>query len=699
MKYKEELQCDHFKSIVKISYDKQGSGIIFLPKIGSQYIYILTAKHNFQDNSNRLISLEKLNYEEIQVTFKEYNEDNFINISITDVIYLDVDLAILVVLTNTVKEDILKILPILNILDNNFSHCIFKGYPAIKNGNIQCVHSSYHAKIHRNFFTITTKQQQLTFDSSELDNTVGFSGSGLLTAFNKKPALTGVVVKVSNSFNEIDCVDLKIVYEDINIQLNKKGYPLIDILESESLELSKSNEIETIESYQTNLSTDLNISEQHKEIIKKLESYDIEGAKELLERISQPSGETFRLKALVALTDKNLELAFRYLEDAKNKEVIPNDLEFVKGLAYYFSSIDKKGYERITPYPINRLYRKFDQESQKNIQKAQEILFDLSTKNKNLDYDVWYLASLHLIDLKRAENKVKEFIDNNPLHYGAIAYIVAFNFDIDLNLSIQKLEEMEDKNINNIIDLVNCYNHQKLFNKTFILLEDRKDKFEDIELLEKCYINTYMLNKEFDDALKIIKQSTNESIKKLEKVIVVEMYHETAQWEKLIKFYEKDLTIENLYNICKVKAIQNDWEFITDKTDDLLKDLQLYEVLDLVITAEFNTKHYTKVLDLLEKYNDLYNDLNDKFKRIKARCTINLGNPLDSIKVLESIKNKELNDFIELIGLNKKIGNDIEASTYAFQLFKEKEKEFGIKDKLHLGNLIKYENPIVGKVY
>lgn len=697
MKYKQELQCDHFKSIVKISYHKQGSGIIFLPKIGSQYIYILTAKHNFEDSRDSLISLEKLNYEKIQVSFKEYDEDDFINILIKDVIYFDIDLAILVVLTNTVKEDILKILPVLNILDNNFSHCIFKGYPSIQNGNIQCVSSNYHAKTNRKFFTITTKQQQLTYDSSELDNTVGFSGSGLLTAFNKKPALTGVVVKVNNSFNEIDCVDLKIVYEDINIQLNEKGYPLINILESESIELSKSNEIETIESYQTNLSTDLRISEQHKEIIKKLESYDIEGAKELLEKICQPSGETFRLRALVALTDKNLDLTFKYLEDAKNKEVIPNDLEFVKGLAYYFSSIDKKGYERITPYPINRLYRKFDQESQKNIQKAQEILFDLSTKNKNLDYDVWYLASLHLMDLKKVENKVKEFIDNNPLHYGAIAYIVAFNFDIDLNLSIQKLEEMEDKNINNIIDLVNCYNHQKLFNKTLILLEDRKDKFEDIELLEKCYINTYMLNKEFDNALKIIKQSTNESIKKLEKVIVVEMYHETAQWEKLIKFYEKDLTIENLYNICKVKAIQNDWEFITDKTDDLLKDLQLYEVLDLVITAEFNTKHYTKVLNLLEKYNYLYNDLNDKFKRIKARCTINLGNPLDSIKVLESIKNKELNDFIELIYLNKKIGNDIEASTYAFQLFKENEKEFGIKDKLHLGNLIKYENPIVAK--
>ena len=67
MKDKEELGCDHFKSIVKISYYKQGSGIIFLPKIGSQYIYILTAKHNFEDSRDNLISLEKLNYEKIQL--------------------------------------------------------------------------------------------------------------------------------------------------------------------------------------------------------------------------------------------------------------------------------------------------------------------------------------------------------------------------------------------------------------------------------------------------------------------------------------------------------------------------------------------------------------------------------------------------------------------------------------------------------
>lgn len=702
MKDKEELGCDHFKSIVKISYYKQGSGIIFLPKIGSQYIYILTAKHNFEDSRDNLISLEKLNYEKIQLTFKEYDEDDFINISIKDVIYLDmeIDLAILVVLTNTVKEDIVKILPVLNILDNNFSHCIFKGYPSIQNGNIQCVHSSYHAKTNRKLFTITTKHQLLTFDSSELENTVGFSGSGLLTAFNKKPALTGVVVKVSNSFNEIYCVDLKSIYKDINAKLNEKGYSSIDILESESIELNKSDKIESINNYQTSLSTGSGISEQHKEIIKKLEIYDIEGAKELLERISQPSGETFRLRALVALTDKNLELAFKYLEEAKNKEIIPNDLEFVKGLAYYFSSIDKIGYERITPYPINRLYIKFDQESQKNIKKAQEIFFDLSNKNENVDYDVWYLASLHLMDLKKMKDKAKEFIENNPLHYGAITYIVAFDFDMDLNPSIQKLEEIEEKTINNILDLVNCYNHQKLFDKTIVLLEDRKDKFEDIELLEKCYINTYMLNKDFDEALKIIKQSNNESIQKLEKVIIVETYHETAQWEELIKFYEKNLTIENLYNICKVKAIQNDWEFITYKTDELIKDLQLYKVLDLVITAEFNTEHYKKVLDLLEKYNYLYVDLNDKFKRIKSNSLFKLGNPLECAILLDSLENKTPSDIFTLIDISKKIGDSAKVEKLVNDFFITNKNSLNVREKLQLGNIVKDDSPtFANKIY
>ena len=42
--------------------------------------------------------------------------------------------------------------------------------------------------------------------------------------------------------------------------------------------------------------------------------------------------------------------------------------------------------------------------------------------------------------------------------------------------------------------------------------------------------------------------------------------------KKNAKIILRDLAIENLYNICKVKAIQNDWEFISEKADLVLLD-------------------------------------------------------------------------------------------------------------------------------
>jgi len=704
MSNEEEIGCDHFKSVIKLKYYREGSGIIFLPTTESPYAYILTAKHNFKDKDNNLIPIEKIDNEKVKIDFKEYDEDSFINIAAKEVLYLDdveIDLAIIIVEVSSLHKIILKAIPILNILDNQFSHCIFKGYPKISNNNIQCIKSKYHAKTNRKLFTITSDHNLSSFDFSEHDNTVGFSGSGLLTAFNKKPALAGVIVKVNNSFSEVDCIDLKVVFQNINEVLNDRGYLEIDIIESESIELSKSNEIETLKNYQTNLTTDLNISDQHKEIIEKLESYDIEGAKSLLDDISEPSGETYRLKALVALTDKDISLAFSHIENAKNKEVIPNDLEFVTGLVYYFSSIDESGYKKISPYPIDRLYIKRDQLSQENILKAQEIFLELSCKNENTDYDVWYLASLHLTDLEKTEEKVKELSEKNPLNYGVITYTTAFDFDVDLSTSIKKLEEIKDKSINNIIDLVNCYNHHKLFEKTIVLLEENKNSFDkNSELLEKCYVNTYMLDEKFDEALKIISNSENESIKNLESIVNVESYYRNAQWDELISYYEKDLETDNLYNICKVKAIQNDWEFISGKANELLEKLPLFEVLDLVLTAKYNIKQYKDVLQILESYNKIYFVLNEKLKRIKSHCLYKLGKPQESALLLDSLQRKTPNDIFALIDISKKIGDSTRVESLVSDFYIKNQNNLNVREKLQLGNLVKDDSPnFADKIY
>lgn len=350
----ENIQCDDFTSIVKISYIKNGSGIIFLPKSNSQYAYILTAKHNFEDNSNNLVLVDDLNYQNIQVKYKEYNEDDFIDIPVKDIFYLDIDLALLIVELSIIDKEVIKIIPILNIFTNKFSHCIFKGYPNISDNDIKCLYSKHHAKLNKDLFTITTEQQQSTIDFSALENTVGFSGSGLLTAFNKKPVLTGLLTRVSNSFNEINCINLSVVYNELNNKLNQKEYPQIEIIQSESIESNKLNKIESINTHQTTLATDGSTSGKHQKIINYLEKYNIKEAKKLLKTIKEPTGETFRLNALVALTDKNIVLAYENIEKAKNKEVVPNDLEFVQGLTYYFSSISENGYEKLSPYPINQ---------------------------------------------------------------------------------------------------------------------------------------------------------------------------------------------------------------------------------------------------------------------------------------------------------------------------------------------------------
>lgn len=700
MSKSKEIECRDLKTSVKVEYNKQGSGIIFCPKKSNDFAYVLTAKHNFYD-LDKPIDLNDINKEKVLIEYKKFRSSDSIIIRCHDIILFEVDLALIVVKIEDIDDNLLSLLPTYSILSTNtFSHCIFKGYPESGNDFTKCLIAKYTDQIEENIFSIKCSPLASS-EYSEVENTIGFSGSGLITSFNNNPTLVGVIIKVASVFNEIECVDLSKEYVIINQELIKKGYAEIEIIEIETIEFSKSNEIESIDNYQTSLSTKSDITVQHKEIIKKLESYDICGAKKLLKEILEPSGETFRLNALIALTDKDIALAFSHIENAKNREVVPNDLEFVKGLIYYFSSIDKKGYEKISPYPIDRLYIKTDPKSQEHIKEAQNIFQELSDKHENLDYDVWYLASLHLTDLNIVAKKVAEFIKTNPLHYGSITYITAFNFDIDLKESIIKLNEMKDKSVNHIIDLVNCYNHQKLYAKTVVLLEENKNKFEDnSELLEKCYINTYMLDEKFDEALDVVNQSSNESIKRLESNIIIEKYYSTSQWDELVSFFGKDLTIENLYNICKVKAIQNDWEYISDHAIKLLEEMPLLHILDLVVTAKYNSKDYKSVLEILESYNNIYSDLNEKLKRIKSNCLLKFGNPKESIMLLESLENKTPEDIFTLIDMSKKIGDSEKVEKLVHDFYITNKNSLNVREKLQLGNIIKDDSPtFANKIY
>ncbi len=678
------LDCNELKKYtVKVSYDMQGSGVIFLPLQESKYCYTLTAKHNFKDMNRKIIPIEELKLSDIKIEYKKFKSHNFQTIMCEDVIYTDYDLAILITQTSVVEKiiDNIEVLNILNI--DRFDDCTFKGYPAISPKKSRCLHSHYLEQSDENIFTIDVSKTLSTFESSEVENTSGFSGSGVLTPFSNEPYLVGLILNVENAFNELTCLDFRKI--NINDILEKHNYPRIEIIDKETFVNLENKVCKVIKSINPKLSSEEFNSSKNKiyELLEKrvarteynklnmvyysnstdklnndmlnyLENSELQKAKDLSQVLS-PNGETYRLKALISLFEKDIDSAKKYIKKAKDKMVVVRDIEFTEGLIYYFSAILKDGFDNLTPYLIDRVFVKNDKDSLESIQKAQSTFLNLSSKYQSVDYDTWYLASLHLTSLTETKKMAKEFIEKIPNHYGAIIYITTYKFDIDLSKSIEYFENIEYKSFKDIISLFNCYIHKSLYEQALALLDTSKDEFKDISLFERNYINIYMLQYNFEEALNIINQSENKNIKTLKDSILIEQYYYNKEWDKLIKLYEKENRPLGLFKICRVKAIQNDWKFIASCADELIESIQTEAVFDLILTATYNNREYKKTLEIFKKYNIV---LTDKLKRIKSNSLDKLGETVKAISITEDIVEKDSYDMSNLIYQYNKIGSN-----------------------------------------
>ena len=733
------IRCDDLeKYTVRISYDqRQGSGIIFLPNEDSNYSYILTAKHNFKDSNDKLIPKENLSLKKIKIEYREFDDVPFSQILCEDIIYHDeLDLAIIIVSADTVKKVILKLSQLSILSIESFSQCIFKGYPCVSKSSSTCLDGKYKERAERTTFKIKV-DDLASYHQSEFQNTRGFSGSGVLTPFNNEPFLVGLILEVKSAFNELKCLDFR--YIDINSILEEADYPPIKVESKEVFEDIESKAFEVIQSInpklssedtqknldkikeilqkrQTrssfgdrmmmfSLSSDIsvfnnetdNTDDLNKEALKYLENGNILGAKEVLESIAIPNGETYRLKALLCLQEKDISSANEYIEKAKENKANAKEIDFTQGLIYYFSSLQEDGYTNLNPYPIDSIYIKYDRRSLENIKKAQSIFLELSERNENIDYDTWYLASLHLINLEQTYIKSKKFIEEKPNHFGAIIYIVAFGFDIDLSNSIKYINAIENKNLQNIIDLINCNIHMRNYSQALTLLVENKDSFEDKVLLEKSYINIYRAQTLFDEALEIIDNSTNETIKKLKQFIIIEKLFFNKHWNELIKIYIKDDTSLGLFRLCKIKAILNDWKFVASKVDTLVDNLENISVFDLVITALYNNKEYEKALNLLEKYSEIFGELTDKLKRIKSNSLNKIGNTNQAISILEGIKEKGFDDINNLIYQYNKMGSFNKIESLALNIIDDENIPYHLK--ISTASIIKNKNnPLAQKL-
>jgi len=647
------MDCDFLKKYtVKITYKNQGSGIVVLASQSSKYSYILTAKHIFKEDGT-LISKADLILKDIIIEYQEFDDDPFKLIECKDIYYTqEHDLAILMVEENSIKNIIPNILrlEILNI--PSFEECFFKGYPKSSKPSSRCLESEQIETAERTTFRVYVNSILSSFNHDEFENTMGFSGSGVVTSLNDDFFLVGLVLEVEQAFNALSCLDFRKVFQEVNNCLKKNNYTLITINHQEDIErysllerisikflsiFKSSSQDKSIrrddDNYDVDWHSDTPYSddtkERNREIRILLEKGEVEKAKFAIEQIENMDEETYILKALIALSLKDIENAHKFIKKAEEIDSWSENIHFTQGVIYYFSTILENGFNGINPYPVDKRFIKDDK---KNIEKSQLIFEEFSSENDNQEYDTWYLASLQLSDLEKAKRKAEEFLQKNPNHDGAIIYTVTYNFNINLSNSIDYLEELlsyqkDEVESKKIISLFYCYIHSKKYKDAYELLDNHYYLFENSNLLEDSYL---IINK-FNEFFKMIDISKSKNLQNLKELITIKELYYKKDWDKLIKVYEKQNTNLSKFHIYKIKALQNNWKAIVPDIYELLlvEDIPKKSLIDLAITATYNIRDYKKTVELFKEYDF---ELTDRLKRIynKSITQLGEGNETDS---------------------------------------------------------------------
>jgi len=205
--------------------DKNGSGVVIKPFIQSDYCYIFTAKHTFEEE-DKYGSKEFFSPIDYLDEFKIVTSP-FSKFKINSIITLEnenIDLLIICIENN--NYSFWKDIPIIKIFGNELKKnmdYVIAGFPKIREHNtIAFYDMSFHQNHTHSIIEFESKKSLTTFNSDEMDTNSGISGGGVFVqGDNNELYLVGIefAYQPSSSFN---CISLTDLIDDINRKLQDK---------------------------------------------------------------------------------------------------------------------------------------------------------------------------------------------------------------------------------------------------------------------------------------------------------------------------------------------------------------------------------------------------------------------------------------------------------------------------------------------
>lgn len=365
----------------------------------------------------------------------------------------------------------------------------------------------------------------------------------------------------------------------------------------------------------------------------------------------QPNTETHRLHALALLIEGNIVGAQQKIQEGVSANPEWEMVRETEALINYHSALSPAALQKgrfPLPEPVDKAFIKHDSGSLTRLQKAEAAFGRLASESERADdlrqyWKVWQLACL--ANDPNRQDDAKEFcktlLKRNPVNTKAIIWAIARNYEIDFAVSQRALEESlktstdERDAIERITILLWLYLHDKSFQAALHLLGKTKEKFEqqgDINYWLFWHVQALVANDRYEAALQEAETLPNLQVRRLLKTSVLrKIANKSGDWQAVIKHLEHCFKETQdgkfLYECCYLKAYLQDWVYVADRSEILLKKIGTPDALSLAVDCSDRANRPAQCVKILNENQKLFpNDiLPEHLRHLKVWCLARTG--------------------------------------------------------------------------
>ncbi len=408
-----------------------------------------------------------------------------------------------------------------------------------------------------------------------------------------------------------------------------------------------------------------------------------------------PNAETHRLRALAYILNGTINQA--QVEIQKAKIIAPDweSVRFTRAIVDYYSAVSPAALQNQFiqwPVPIPDELVKTDDESIARFQRASVTFHELGEmpgkpEAERQSLKVWQLACTINDSEKQddATNQCKAILEKDPTEFRVIAWAIGRRLDVDLEPSKKALKKLVKDNsatIPHILALVNIYQSNRQAKGALYLLDRSRKLFQEQQVEEAWtfwHVQTLVLRGKPEDALKVIKESKfPEKLSPARIPALHAIAKRDNNWEPFIQELEQTYSETGdpnyLLDCCHIMAEQQNWRYVSEKAEELIREIATGEVLRIAAISAYNSGEIEFCLKLLNEHQGLYRQRNlpPTLKQLRISCMHRLGILLDAIFEAEenARENPSIDYLLTLVDLYFEKGDLSRVALIARDLYK-----------------------------